>query len=148
MHALGSDEHYISRNVEKHRRKYREGYPYLRIYDIDPMIRREDIESIVEARVQEWLAQRKDTQAEEIESLKKQAIKVETLEKVINLISERVRIIEHFTQFLEDHPEMMEQFIKDDIAFRTEHKITPIREPMEIPEWLKPKKKAKRKKET
>lgn len=51
--GLGSDEHYISRDVEKHRRKYREGYPYLRIYDIEPIIRREDVEKVINARVKE-----------------------------------------------------------------------------------------------
>ena len=52
-HSLGVDAHYISREVEKHRAIYNEGYPYLRLYDIEPIIRREDIERIVEARVEE-----------------------------------------------------------------------------------------------
>jgi len=96
--GLGSDEHYISRDVEKHRRKYREGYPYLRIYDIEPMIRREDIESIVEARVKERLAQRRQEQAQEIERLQSQVQKltveklspedVEMLRRILTLINE------------------------------------------------------------
>jgi len=56
-HSLGVDAHYISREVEKHREEYKNGYPYLRIYDIEPIIRREDVERIVEARVQDRVKQ-------------------------------------------------------------------------------------------
>jgi hypothetical protein len=34
--SLGVDAHYISRDVEEHRRRYREGYPSLRLYEADP----------------------------------------------------------------------------------------------------------------
>lgn len=50
--SLGTDAHYISREAEKHREEYRKGYPYLRIYDIEPMISRDNIEKIVEARLE------------------------------------------------------------------------------------------------
>jgi len=52
-HSLGSDEHYISRDPETHRQKYQEGYPHLRIFDIEPLITRQDLEHIVETRVEE-----------------------------------------------------------------------------------------------
>jgi len=58
--SLGTDAHYISREAEKHREEYRKGYPYLRIYDIEPMISREAIEKIVEARVEERLEKERD----------------------------------------------------------------------------------------
>ena len=32
-HSLGTDAHYISRDVEEHRKRYAEGYKYLRIYE-------------------------------------------------------------------------------------------------------------------
>ncbi|MBS7616421.1 tyrosine-type recombinase/integrase [Candidatus Bathyarchaeota archaeon] len=32
-HSLGTDAHYISRDVEEHRKRYKEGYPYLKIFE-------------------------------------------------------------------------------------------------------------------
>jgi predicted patatin/cPLA2 family phospholipase len=32
-HSLGVDSHYITRDVEVHRREYLKGYPYLRIFE-------------------------------------------------------------------------------------------------------------------
>jgi len=32
-HSLGTDAHYISRDPEEHRKRYAEGYPYLRIFE-------------------------------------------------------------------------------------------------------------------
>lgn len=37
-HSLGVDEHYISRDVEVHRKEYRNGYEQLRIYESTPAI--------------------------------------------------------------------------------------------------------------
>jgi uncharacterized coiled-coil protein SlyX len=36
-HSLSVDAHYISRDVEEHRKRYTEGYPYLRLYESDPL---------------------------------------------------------------------------------------------------------------
>ena len=72
-HSLGVDAHYISRDVERHREEYKKGYAYLRIYDIDPVIRREDVERIVEARVEERV---KDLsiKVEELENMLRRAL--------------------------------------------------------------------------
>jgi integrase len=51
-HSLGTDAHYISRDPEEHRRRYKEGYPYLRvfepsiesIYALHEQIRQRDLE--------------------------------------------------------------------------------------------------------
>lgn len=47
------EDHYIAKDVEKHRQEYVKGYTHLGIYERNPIIRREDIERIVEARVKE-----------------------------------------------------------------------------------------------
>ena len=122
-HSLGADAHYISRDIEKHRQLYNEGYPYLRIYDIDPMIRREDIESIVEARVQEKLAQRKEDQAQEIEILKNRLLNAieeskrkraeEMKEFTRNYIRELLTKEDAETwfkkEYMREHPELFEK---------------------------------------
>jgi len=102
-HSLGADAHYISRDIEKHRQLYNEGYPYLRIYDIDPMIRREDIERIVEARVEEQVTEKLRKKDEEIKRLQNQVQKltaeklspedVEKLQRILNLIEEGKLIV-------------------------------------------------------
>lgn len=68
--SLGTDAHYISRDPEKHREEYRKGYAYLRIYDIEPMISREDIERIVEVRVEERIEDLTRKHEEEMQTLR------------------------------------------------------------------------------
>lgn len=33
LHSLGTDQHYISRDIEEHRKRYKEAYPSIRIYE-------------------------------------------------------------------------------------------------------------------
>jgi len=49
------EDFYIAKNVEKHREEYVKGYTNLRIYDVSETITREELETIVEARVQKIL---------------------------------------------------------------------------------------------
>jgi hypothetical protein len=38
-HSFGVDEHYLSRDVEKHREKYAEGYESLRVFEATPTVK-------------------------------------------------------------------------------------------------------------
>jgi len=35
LHSLGTDQHYISRDIEEHRRRYKEAYASIRIYQVE-----------------------------------------------------------------------------------------------------------------
>lgn len=65
--AFGTDEFYITRNVEEHRRMYEQAYPNLRIYDeqINPKL--EDLEKKLENQAKEILRLKELLQSTEIE---------------------------------------------------------------------------------
>jgi hypothetical protein len=77
-HSLGTDAHYISRDLEKHREEYRKGYPFLRIY--------ETVDDLVSLREE---IRKRD---EEIEDLKSNFdSRLEIMEKQFKAIQEQLR---------------------------------------------------------
>lgn len=103
-HTLGTDAHYISRDIEKHREIYKEGYPYLRIYDIEPMIRREDVERIVNARVKE--------RVKELRESLKPKIPKEKAEDIARRWMIWARDLPSFKNFLEACKKLQEEGMK------------------------------------
>jgi len=72
-HSLGTDEHYLTRDVEKHRQEYAKGYEFLRIFEPSPV-------SIVE------LTQQLKEKDKELKALKE---KIERLESLVNALISR-----------------------------------------------------------
>lgn len=89
--SLGTDTHYISREVEKHRKLYQEGYPHLRIYDIaEGIFRREDIEKIVEARIQEKVVEIERLK-EKLKDWEESVKRLEKVEEDQRTLTKRIR---------------------------------------------------------
>jgi len=78
-HSLGTDAHYISRDVEEHRKRYAEGYKFLRIYE-------PSAETIFE--LSEKLRQR-DREVQQLrEQMEKMQAKYEEIKDLYNTVQE------------------------------------------------------------
>jgi integrase len=99
-HSLGVDAHYISRDVEEHRKRYAEGYNYLRVYE-------GNVDDLQELRQQ--LHEKDKT----INELREQ---VDALAKAVNLIKDLPAIskyIEEAARKVVEEPEVVESIKKE-----------------------------------
>jgi integrase len=90
-HAIGVDAHYISRDPEEHRKRYAEGYKYLRIFEPSP-------QSLIDVYEQ---MRTKDTEI--------QALKNEIAELRETIGSDRLAMREWMKKFEEKHPEWVSE---------------------------------------
>ena len=88
-HSLGVDAHYISRDLEEHRKRYAEGYKALRVFEPNP-------ESLIEViqQVKEKDGQIKE-QAEQLNEMKGQ---IEALSNIYKLLSSLPAIKQMMTE--------------------------------------------------
>jgi hypothetical protein len=63
--SFGTDEHYLTRSIEEHRKMYEKAYPNLRIFETNPKL--------------EELEKKYEEQAKEILKLKENNIELKTL---------------------------------------------------------------------
>jgi len=101
-HTFGTDEHYISRDVEEHREMYRKAYPTLRIYD-KPNPKLEDLE-----RKYEELKRENEQLRANNKDLKKLREEIEELKELNKLLEER-DFIKMLKKFREGEVESVEE---------------------------------------
>lgn len=115
-HSLGVDAHYITRDVERHREEYKRGYYDLRIYDIsEPLIRREDVERIVEARVQERI----EEQTKKLMEKQKQPLDVD-MKELAEWVKEKLASEEPTQGEIQAITKDIEDLHGDFVSFRKE----------------------------